>query len=485
MVHAFGVLLLTAMLGSAQSPAVVARDNRLVPTRYDLRFDLAPEARRLTARAELTFRNDGTAPATHATFLLYRLLKVDRVETADGREVPFGQQVVAMSDEDLWQVNRVEATLAAPLAPGASTTLRIDYRGAIRGYTEVMGYVQETNGPDYMLLRAETLPYPILGEARSSAFLGLADATFDYHATFTAPEGYLATCAGDPVTLRPSGATVTSSCADSRPVHTLSFALAKFKVFEDPQAKLRVYALPEDAAAGERILRDMKSAYAFNSDYFGPLENTPGTELIELPDGWGSYTGPGYIFQTAAAFRDPGATRELYHEVSHAWNALAAPELQRTRWFDEAFAMYAQALALRHFQGEEAYRKELNRLRTAYVNDCARDPQGTTVAIADYGKHEIGGFSYTKGAWSLYVLHELLGETAFQRTSTRFQREYRKRPAHFEDFRRIAEAESGCDLNRYFAEWITGTESSELLKGNLTVQALAARYGSHEGPLAH
>jgi hypothetical protein len=464
-----------ARSGRAETPTVGIS---LVPTRYDLRIRLEPEEHNLRAQVDLTLRNQGGAPVTQVPFMLYRLLRVDGVTTAEGQALSFEQRVTAMADEASWQVNHVQVTLAAPLAPGAAATLRILYHGGIYGYREVMGYVQETIAPQYMLLRAETMPYPILGDASEQAWRRLFSTPFQYSMVLTAPAGYRASCAGDPATARPDAAGTTVSCASAQPVQTMSFALARFKVIENLAAKLRVYALPEDAAAGERVLREMERSYAFYAGFYGPLDNARGTELIELPEGWGSYTGAGFIFQTAAAFRNPAQAKELYHEVSHAWNAKPPAELQRTRWFDEAFAMYAQALALRSFQGEKAYRDELDERRSAFVQSMANDPRAGSVAIADYGREEMGDYSYTKGDWSLYVLHETIGEKAFQNTVTRFQREFRDGGASFEAFQRIAEAESGRDLTRFFQEWIWGVESSRLLKEGASVQQIAARYAA-------
>jgi hypothetical protein len=50
--------------------------------------------------------------------------------------------------------------------------------------------------------------------------------------------------------------------------------------------------------------------------------------VIEIPEGWGSQHGVGYILQTADAFRDSKRVGELYHEVAHNWNAKARPEVQ-------------------------------------------------------------------------------------------------------------------------------------------------------------
>ena len=112
-------------------------------------------------------------------------------------------------------------------------------------------------------------------------------------------------------------------------------------------------------------------------------------------------------------------TRRIYNRV------------QRARFFDEAFASYFQTLAVRKFEGEPAYRKELDEYRDIFIERGNRNPLGKTTPIADYGKQELGVFSYSKGAWSLYVLHELVGEEKFREIMRTFLSEFGEKPADF------------------------------------------------------
>jgi aminopeptidase N len=211
---------------------------------------------------------------------------------------------------------------------------------------------------------------------------------------------------------------------------------------------------------------------------FGPAPSGAGFTVIEIPEGWGSQAGDGYILQTAAAFRDPARRGELYHEIAHSWHMRAAPGVQETRWFDEAFASYFQALAEREIEGPGAFAERMEAYRRSFLRSAERDGRSAETPIRAYGAAGLGRNSYTKGAWSLYVLHGALGEEAFRSLVRRLLHEHAQEPADFESFRRALEAEAGRPMDRFFTEWIDGAESSRLLAEGLPIGELAARYGA-------
>lgn len=444
-------------------------------THYGFQWRIEPEKERLGGRVRISFVNSGNQPSSRLEFILYRLLKVASVQDGQGKPLRFTQQVVSMTDEETWQVNHVVVELPTPVPPGGESAIGVEYGGGVFGYPEVMRYVRERIGEDYVLLRGESFPYPLLGDASVATFHRFfRPLTFD--ATINVPTGFVLVCGDAQALGKASEGRVEFACSRTRPLEQLNFALAKFQVLRDDPEHIAVYALPSEAQAAQTLLTEMKRARDFYSTQFGKLEDSLGVNLIELPDGWGSYTGKGFIFQTAAAFKDPSSIPELYHEVAHAWNAVPKPEVQRARWFDEAFASYFEYLAVESFQGDEAYRKGLERGRQSFVRAAARDAQAVNVPIADYGKYEIGQYSYTKGEWSLYVLDQLLGRDVFRRAITRFLTEYRTKPADFMDFKNTVENVCSCNLKSYFDDWIFGAASSRLLIDNVPVEQIVARY---------
>ena len=456
-----------------------------VPTveHYTLALTIDTQHHSLTGQAEISIRDSGDRALTVIPLLLYRLMEVESVTDDKGAAAPFTQSVIKFADEPAWQANAINVTLAAPLAPGQTTTLRVKYSGALFGYREVMAYVRETIGEDYSLLRAESMPYPIIAAPSYAGWRKAYQNKFDYQTEATVPAGFVAVCPGNQIgEPQTQAAKAIYRCAGPPESNSINLAIARFRVLDDSQRNLRVYALPEDAEAGNRIMSEMRRALDFYTSYFGPppkigtMGVRKGLTVIEIPDGWGSYALRGYIFQSAAAFKDPKRAGELYHEVGHLWNAMIAERIQRSRYFDEAFAAYFEALAVRQFEGEQAYRALLDSYRDIYIDRVNREPLGKTTAIAEYGPKEIGVFSYTKGAWSLYVLHELVGEDKFRSVIRTFLTEFGEKPADFKDFQGVAGRVSDRNLSKFFDEWIDGAASSELLLNKTPVAEIVKRY---------
>ena len=105
-----------------------------------------------------------------------------------------------------------------------------------------------------------------------------------------------------------------------------------------------------------------------------------------------------------------------------------------------------------------------------------KNSRNATTPIAEYGKEELGDNSYTKGAWSLYILNQMVEDEGFNQIIRTFMAEFSDRPAGFGDFQGVAERVSKRDLSRFFKEWFFGAESSELLIGSASPQEIVVRY---------
>jgi hypothetical protein len=477
------ILILTVATPSeAQSDSTGSLDVPAVE-HYKLILEIDPAHHSLSGQADIGIKNSGQHALTAVPVLLYRLMDVQAASDAKGAALPFTQQIVRFPDEPAWQANMIQVKLSKPLAPGASTTIHFKYGGMLYGYREVMAYVKDTISEDYSLLRAESMPYPIIGVPSHEGWRKTFQNTFDYQVETTVPAGFVAVCMGNDVGVPQTVAGKTTyHCAGAPESNSINVAIAKFRVVDDAERKLRVYVIQADAEAGNRVMNEMRRALDVFTSYFGPppkigmMGAHSGLTVIEIPDGWGSFTLRGYIFQSAAAFKDPKHAGELYHEVGHGWNAMGANRIQRTRYFDEAFAAYFETLAVRQFEGEQAYRELLDEYRDLYIERVNRDPLGKTTPIVDYGKYEIGVFSYSKGAWSLYVLHEIVGDDKFKQIVRTFLAEFGEKPADFKDFQHVAEAVSGRNLSKFFDEWIYGLASSQLLLDKMAITEIVKRY---------
>lgn len=460
-------------LGDQTQPAEMESP---VVTHYDLRFTLRLKENRLEAEAVIKVDNRTSRPVSEIPFLLYRLFDVRDVADDKGAAIPFTQDVIKFSDEKSLQANLVSVRLKTPLWPGKTIAVRMKYEGALWGYPEVMAYVKDRIDENYSLLRPDALAYPILAGASFQSLLAAFQSAFTYRIEAEVPPGYIVACGGRSLEPERKAESVNFLFDSFKPTWRIDVAAAKFKIIEGEGSRTRIYALPEDEGEGRRILEAARKSFRFYERLFGRADDFPAFTIIEVPEGWGSQAADFYVLQSAAAFRDKGRTSELYHEIAHNWNARAKPAIQRCRYFDEAFASYFEGLAIREFEGEEAFEKYMARLRDRFLQSCDRDEKNGSTPIVDYWREERGENSYTKGAWSLFVLHQVVGDRAFGLLISGFLRDFRGREADFGDFEDHAEKSSGLRLGLFFKEWIFGVESTRLLRERMDVVRMAERY---------
>ena len=98
------------------------------------------------------------------------------------------------------------------------------------------------------------------------------------------------------------------------------------------------------------------------------------------------------------------------------------------------------------------------------------------VPIAQYGAQDCTDASYTKGAIAFWLLYRLVGEKVFIDTYRSFCKEYGSKGATLEDFVTTVKRVSGKDLQKFFDEWIYGTQSNHYLLGDLSLEQIAELY---------
>jgi len=439
----------------------------------DVRFHLKEQ--RVTITATLSIKNTTDKPFTKIPFLLYRLLTVDQVDGDAGASLQFRQNIIQLRDEPSFQVREVVVDLNSTLKPDDSVTLRVTYAGYIFGYPEVMEYVKDRIDEEYSLLRPDAFAYPILAEPTFSSVIAANDTKFTYDVTATVPKNYSVACGGELIDHRAVSDSSTFEFRSRIPTWRIDIAVARFAVLQNSEANLVVYHLPDDSAGARKVLEAAKDVIKLYSGMFGRPSRYLGYTVIEIPDGWGSQASDCYFLQTSAAFKDSSRIPEIYHEIGHSWNATPSRDVQRCRYFDEAFASFFEALAIRTFRGERAFEQKMEQSRNLFVRWAQRDHQVFDTPIAGYGAKELGRHSYTKGAWSLYVLYRLVGEKVFASVIRNMLTEFAGRAINFDDFQKLCERTAGRDLHKFFQEWIYGRESSQLLVDMVPVDVIVKR----------
>lgn len=442
---------------------------------YSLVLHFFLKEQRIEAQAQITVFNNTEKEQSQIPFLLYRLLEVHRVTDEDGNPIRFSQTIQKFKDVDTWQVNSITVHLPQPLLPSKSITIAMNYKGSIFGYSEVMQYVRDRIDEHYSLIRPDALSYPLLSSPSLRHLFKSYESRFAYVIHATVPQEYVVACGGKLISSTTKNDSTQYVYESKRPSSRIDIAVAKFKLLTDDTQHLSVSFLPQDEQGAPNVLAQMQRAVELYSRLFGVPSSYQGYAVIQIPEGWGSQEGDGYILQDAKPFRGQNVS-EIYHEIAHSWNVRAKPEVQRCRWFDEAFAMYFEALAVREFQGQPAFEKHMDGLRERWLQRVSKDKRNYETPIAGYGKEELGQNSYTKGAWSLYVLHTLVGDENFKMIIRTLLSEFVEKPADFKDFQSVIQKVSRLQVNAYFDEWIYGTESSRLLSEKMPVDVIIKRY---------
>jgi hypothetical protein len=145
------------------------------------------------------------------------------------------------------------------------------------------------------------------------------------------------------------------------------------------------------------------------------------------------------------------------HELGHQWYGdMISPKTWPHLWLNEGFATYAELLYFEErqttypgqFQGilSIRYNSALNAQGTLLLED-------TTSVSYMFNSARV----YAKGGVVLHMLRNVIGDVAFKNT----MRAYAADPAvqygvaATADFQRVAEQESGMDLDTFFSQWVT------------------------------
>jgi hypothetical protein len=464
-------LLALALLLAAARPLQAAAAVR--PTRYDLDLSVDLQEKRIDGTARIALRNRGDAPAASLSFRLYRLLTVRSVRSAAGEALPFTQSIAAFEDDPLRQANQLRVTLPAPLAPGAEAAVEIAYGGYLAGYVETGAlYIQDRVDDAFTIIREDADAYPTLGPLSYAASRAEGLPQFDYRARITVPDTHVVANGGRLVSRTVSGGKASYLYENLRPAWRMDFAVARFRTLESP--KLRIFALPEDAAGAERVRREAQGAMELLSRWYGPLHGAETFTIIEIPEGWGSQADVTSILQTAAAFRDPAKNPELYHEISHLWNA-PSREAADCRW-NEGLAQFLAALVQENRAGSPGLDAAADRVARDLRERLAKEPRLRTVPMIDYGREEMTGQSYRTGMLMFYVLYRTAGPERFHKIVGGYYQRHHDSGGTTDEFVKEAVAEAGPRAAAIFRDWLTTTAWCERLVSERDVARLAASY---------
>lgn len=443
-------------------------------TRIELSVRVDYEAERIVGTAILTLRNASEGPMTRVPLLLNRLLHVDAVQGEDGQDLSYRQRIATFEDLDKWQVNAVDIELPQALHPGRSFRLRVAYAGYLVGYTEVgMRYVKDQISREFTILREDALAFPVVGVPSLRVNRAAPRAPFTYEVSATVPEDLVVATGGEQLGRSVRDGWATWRYRSREPAPFLIVAIAPYRVAEEDG--LRVFHFPEDADGAKTVLRAAQHAKARYQAIFGPLERPLALNVMEIPNGWGSQASlAGGIIQESGAFRDRHRLGELYHELSHLWNATDLDE-PSPRW-NEGLAMFLQDRLARELDGWSGVGEAWQRTAERLLKRCGGDQPCGRVPLRQYGNESLTDDAYLVGRLMFAALYSALGEEAFDRALRQHFQTHKASGTRTDDLIKAFVGVGGPVAQWIFEDWLESTSWLDRLRGTPSLQAMFDAY---------
>lgn len=173
----------------------------------------------------------------------------------------------------------------------------------------------------------------------------------------------------------------------------------------------------------------------------------------------------------STGFEDRKYTNVNAHELAHHWfGNLITAESSTHHWLQEGFATYYALLAEKEIYGEDYFYSKLydtaQQLKFASRTD--------TIPVLNAKASSLT--FYEKGAWSLFILHNALGDKTFKKVIKNYLKKYAYKTVNTEDFFEEIRKLSNYDLKEFSKAWLETTafntqQANELLNKNKSIQA--------------
>jgi hypothetical protein len=208
----------------------------------------------------------------------------------------------------------------------------------------------------------------------------------------------------------------------------------------------------------KKLEAKMQEAFSFINTNFGeyPYEQF---SLVQGGDGGMEYPMCTLILGNGKSVK--GMIGLAVHESLHSWyQGVLGFNEQKYPWMDEGFTTWAEDLTMHYLYGKEGDNAHKGSYRGYYALQKSEKEQALTTQADLYKTNfAYGQASYSKGAVFLAQLGYIIGDENLNKTMLRLFNEWKFKHPTPNDLKRIAEEESGIQLQWYFDKWITTTEA--------------------------
>ncbi len=361
-------------------------------------------------------------------------------------------------------------TLPAPLEPGASATVGLDY--SIQLQADDLHLYGQFSYLEGVLALPNAYPVLSVYEPGNGWWENVShpqgDAVYSetafYTVSVTAPSDLILAASGSEVDLTDNGdGTLTHQYVAPLMRDFALMGSRDFVTASDTQdgVTITVYYNPKLDNAEQNAQFGLQTAkeavQSFNKD-FGAY---PFKELdyVQTPTTAGGIEYPGLIVVAKSTWdeNDEFFPFVIVHETAHQWwYSLVGDDQTTDPWMDESLAQFATAVYIHDTEGEDAYQAALDsfeRLAKSYEGAVGED-EVIGLPVADYKEQAYFYIVYEKGPLFFAALADELGYDTMIDMLRDYFASYRYGLVKPEDMLNSFEASSGKNLDSIFEEWV-------------------------------
>ncbi|MFF7332655.1 M1 family aminopeptidase [Streptomyces sp. NPDC008150] len=393
-----------------------------------------------------TDRLDGTTTVTARATRALSSFDLDLQQlTVTGVQVN-GRRAEFTRDED-----ELRVTPRGPLSKGRDFTVSVTYGGVPEPLSGPIVF-----GSEYGWMKTDDGVFVACEPNAASTWFPSSDHPSDkatYDIRIKAPTGLTGVSNGRLVSTTTRGGSTYTHWRESKPMATYlaTATIGKFDVRTGrTPSGIPVYVAIDPVLQDQNAV-DVYAVTAEATDYwaslFGPypFEET-GAIVDDMPE-----AGFSLEVQSKPAYSAVRSESTIVHELAHQWfGDSVSVEQWKDIWLNEGFATYAQWLWAEHRGTRSAHDSFLagydsRPADSTFWQTLPGDPQRDTMFASAV---------YQRGAMTLQVLRERIGDDAFFRLLPAWTKLHRYGNADTADFVRLAEKVSGQQLDDLFDTWL-------------------------------
>ena len=235
-----------------------------------------------------------------------------------------------------------------------------------------------------------------------------------------------------------------------------NYAIAKGNYRNVP---LLYYVPPEDTANISWTFGKTPAMMRFFEDKTGVAYPWEKYAQIVIDDFmWGGMENTSAVTLNTATVVDSCASLDfpsdgvVAHELAHMWwGDLVTPRDWTDLWLNEGFATYFEALYTEATYGNDEFQYEMILASSASRNTDRLQGRKPIVSTGSYLVNV-----YSRGAWVLHMLRDILGEDAFVKGLRDYLKKYQYASAETAEFKLALEDATGQNLDWFFRQWLYG-----------------------------